>query len=414
MDRRSFFAAAAALSAAPLLPTRVQAATRSANLKITAIEIWRLTGNPDQQKAYQASNGNGTTRILGDMRTSQLYMKILTNVKGVEGLYGSFEQSSADAAMGLARPLVGMDPLAIDTIWETMHGGAHRYSGTTMFGVSTIDNCLWDLKGRFLDIPVYKLLGGSRSSVDVYATCLRFPVEVDQIGPRAAQVRKEGFKAQKWFPSLGPADGDSGFEQNVGMARVLRETLGDSYEFMIDALGGRWDLPYAMRWCKAVEQYHPRWLEEPVPTAGQIESLARLRQMTSIQIATGEHNYGRWEVNELIKAGAVDVIEVDPEWGGGISELMKICTLASVHGLIVAPHNQRTTALAHLFASQPRAVCPMMEYQVNLQPNLCYFEKNPLVPKNSQIELPDLPGFGIELDDSKIVKRERIYPANSA
>ena len=56
----------------------------------------------------------------------------------------------------------------------------------------------------------------------------------------------------------------------------------------------------------------------------------------------------------------------------------------------------------------------MMEYQVNLQPNLCYFEKNPLVPKNSQIELPDLPGFGIELDDSKIVKRERIYPANSA
>ena len=410
MRRRSFLAAAAGLGGMPMISPRVQGATKSANLRITGVEIWRLTGNPDQQKEYQASQGQGTTRNHRPMPVSQLYMRILTNEKGVEGFYGTFEQSSADAAMGLARTVIGIDPLAIDTIWDTLHGGAHRYSGTTMFGVSTVDNCLWDLKGKFLDIPVYKLLGGSRSTVDVYATCLGFPTELDQIRERAAQVKKEGYRAQKWFTgAMGAADGDAGFERSVGMARVLRETLGEYYEFMIDA-SCRWDLSSAMRWCRAVEQYRPRWLEEPVPTAGQVESLARLRQMTTIQIATGEHNYGRWEANDLIKAGAVDVIEVDPEWGGGISELLKIGTLASAHGLIVSPHNQRTIALAHLMASQPRATFPIMEYQLNIQPNLCYFEKNPLVPKNSQIKLPDLPGFGIELDESKIVKREKIYP----
>jgi L-alanine-DL-glutamate epimerase-like enolase superfamily enzyme len=132
--------------------------------------------------------------------------------------------------------------------------------------------------------------------------------------------------------------------------------------------------------------------------------------MTFIPIATGEHSYGRWEAQELIEHHAVDVIQIDPEWGGGISELVKICTLASVHGLIVCPHNQRSTALAHIIASQPPAVCPLMEYQIDIQPNLYYFDKNQLIPKDSQITLPDLPGLGIELDESKIVKKERIYP----
>jgi L-rhamnonate dehydratase len=181
---------------------------------------------------------------------------------------------------------------------------------------------------------------------------------------------------------------------------------------MIDVLSARWNIPYAIRWCKAVEQYHPYWLEEVLPTPpGQIEGYARLRQETSILIAAGEHNYGRWEVNDLIKANAIDVVQVDPEWGGGITELLKICALASTHGLMVSPHNQRTIALAHLIASQPVNLCPSLEYQVNVQPNLAYFEKAPLVPRNSRIEIPDLPGFGIEIDESKVVKRERIFPA---
>jgi L-rhamnonate dehydratase len=413
MDRRAFFAAAAAgLGALPLLSSKVQAVTKSANLKITAIEIWRYTGDPEQQKAYQIKEGLGTTRDHRPMPLSQLYMRILTSEKGVEGFYGTFEQTSADAAMAVARSLVGMDPLATEAISERLRG-SHTHSGYHMFGASTIDNCLWDLKGKLLDLPVYRLLGGSRNVIDCYASLVSTPVkDLNLVRTRAAQIKKEGFTAQKWFPQLGPQDGDAGFEQNVALVRTLRETLGEYYTFMIDVLGARWNIPYAIRWCKAVEQYRPYWLEEVLPAPpGQVEGYARLRQETSMLIAAGEHNYGRWEVNDLIKANAIDVVQVDPEWGGGITELLKICALASTYGLIVSPHNQRTIALAHLIASQPVNLCPILEYQINVQPNLAYFEKNPLVPKNSKIELPDLPGFGIEIDESRIVKREKLFPA---
>jgi len=407
MQRRSFLAAAA-LGGIPAISAKLRAATKSANLKITGVEIWQATGNPAQMKAYQESFGHGTIRNLRVLPASQLYLKILTN-EGTQGFYGTFDQTAADAVMGIARNIVGEDPLAIDSVWEKMHGGAHRYSGTYMFGVSTIDNCLWDLKGKLFDLPVYRLLGGSRKVLEVYASCIGQSLEPDRVRESSAQLKKEGYKSQKWFPTKGPADGQAGYEENVALIRNLRETVGPNYNVMIDALL-RWDLPYAIRWCKDVEPHRPRWIEEPVPTAGQAESLARLRQTTFIPIATGEHSYGRWDAEELIEHNAVDVIQIDPEWGGGVSELLKICTLASVHGLMVCPHNQRSTALAHLVASQSTLVCPIMEYQIDIQPNLYYFDRNQLIPKNSQITLPDLPGMGIELEESRVVSFKKIFP----
>ena len=180
--------------------------------------------------------------------------------------------------------------------------------------------------GRADGMMTMESSGGSRKTFDVYASCIGQSLEPDRVGESAAQLKKEGYKSQKWFPTRMPSDGQLGYEENVALIRILRETVGENYDIMIDALL-RWNLPYAMKWCKDAEQYRPRWLEEPVPTAGQVESLARLRQMTFIPIAT-----------------------------------------------------------------------------------LYYFDKNQLIPKNSQITLPDLPGLGIELDESKIVKRERIYP----
>jgi L-alanine-DL-glutamate epimerase-like enolase superfamily enzyme len=151
MHRRSFLKAAAA-AGAPLISQKLRAATKSANLKITALEIWQATGNPDQIKAYQASVGHGTTRNLRNLQPSQYYLKILTNEKGAEGFYGTFDQTAADEVMSMARNVIGEDPFAIDTVWEKLHSGAHHYSGFYMYGVSTIDNCLWDLKGKYFGI----------------------------------------------------------------------------------------------------------------------------------------------------------------------------------------------------------------------------------------------------------------------
>jgi len=337
-------------------------------------------------------------------------LKILTD-GGLEGFYGPHDQNVVDEVVKI-RSVVGMDPFAIDTVWESLVTGDNRYTGTYMFGVSAITNTLWDMKGKFCNLPVYRLLGGSRKVVDCYATTIGMPVNtIDAIAEGAARVKKAGFKAQKWFPTLGPRDGAEDFEFNVTMMKTLREVCGENYDIMIDGLT-RWDLPYGMRWCKAVEQYRPRWLEEPFQTYSQIETLARLRQMTTIPIATGEHNYNRWEFYELVKAGAVDILEPDTEWCGGISEVTRICALASAAGLKVSPHHMKLNALAHLVASQPPAVCPVVENRHSMYIGTKYFEKNPIGHNgNSQIELSDRPGFGIELDDSKIVSMKKIFPA---
>lgn len=410
MHRRSFLTSAAALSAMPLVSPEVKAATRSAGLKITGVEIWRVNGNVDKITEYREQVGHGTKRNLRRLQESHTYIKILTNA-GVEGFYGPCEYPAEQVIQNrLARSLIGQDPLAIDSIWERMTSGAHRYTGYHyLIGLSYLDNTLWDLRGKFFDVPVYKLLGGSRNVIDVYASAIGQSIEPDELRRSAIQLKEEGYTAQKWFPERNrQTRGVKEFEEDVAVMRNLREAVGDHYDIMIDVLLS-WDLTYAQRWCKEVEPYRPRWLEEPVPTAFQVDACARLREVTFVPIATGEHNYGVRDAHELLKAGAVDVLQIDPEWGGGITELVKICHLAQAYGIIVSPHNQRSTALAHLVASQPKSVCPFMEYQIDIQPNLYYFDKNQLIPKNGRITLPDLPGLGIELDESKIVSMEKIF-----
>jgi L-rhamnonate dehydratase len=413
MRRRSFFARAAALGAMPLLSLETVPQTKSAGLKITGLELGRVTGDAKRYDQYldQEYPKGGMVRP-ADQRTttppSRIYLKILTN-GGVEGLLGPHDQNVVEEIMR-AQNVIGMDPLAIETVWESMVTGNNRYTGTYMFGVSAITNTLWDLKGKLCNLPVYKLLGGSRKVVDCYATTIGMPTgTVREIAEGAARVKKAGFTGQKWFPTLGPRDGAAGFEFNVTMMQALRETTGDNYDIMIDGLT-RWDLSYAIKWCKAVEKYRPRWLEEPFQTYQQIEPLARLRQTTSIPLSTGEHNYNRWEFHELMKAGAIDILNPDPEWCGGISEIIRICALASAHGLIVSPHHMKLIALAHIVASQPPAVCPVVEYRHPMYMGTKYFERDPIVHNgSSQIELPDRPGFGVELDESKIVNREIIF-----
>ena len=426
MHRRAFFTGAAALGALPLFSFETKGATRSSGLEITDIEIWRVEGNQERMREstnrqYQVQplhvypenrpdvyrENRSPSAETAVSPTSRMYIKILTS-EGVEGFYGPIDQNAVDVVLGeLRRFVIGMDPLAIETIWDKMYRRQrHSRGGYYMIGMSAVDNCLWDLRGKFFDVPVYKLLGGSRNMVEVYGSCLGFSAELDIVGERSARLKKEGYVHQKWFQAYGPSSGGWGFEQNVGMVRTLRETLGEDSEIMFDAYMG-WDLTYAMKWVKAVEQYHPRFLEEAVLPA-KVESFARLRQMTHIPIATGETFYGRWEVNDFIQAGAIDVIQADPEWCGGVSELVKICILASTHDLVVIPHAHKLRAAIHVVASQPPTTCPMMEYLILNLPNFYYLERNPLVPNNGVIELPDLPGFGIELDESKIESMEKI------
>jgi L-alanine-DL-glutamate epimerase-like enolase superfamily enzyme len=188
--------------------------------------------------------------------------------------------------------------------------------------------------------------------------------------------------------------------KNVELVRILRETLGDDTELMFDSFSG-WDLSYALEWAHQVEKYRPRWMEESTYPE-KLESFAILRRSTTIPVASGEHFYGRWEVERYLQAQALSIVQADPEWCGGISELLKIGTVASLHDVPVIPHGHSIHAALHVIASQSPMIFPLAEYLINKMKTYYHFEIHPPIPEKAHLALPQGPGFGIELDPTKI------------
>jgi L-alanine-DL-glutamate epimerase-like enolase superfamily enzyme len=274
-----------------------------------------------------------------------------------------------------------------------------------MMAISYADNALWDLRGRRFGAPVFRLLGGpTQYPVRVYGSCLGFSIDPPVAARRAAQLKKDGFIQQKWFIGYGPGDGAAGMDRNVELVRALREAVGEDTVLMFDAYQG-WDLPYALEWCRKVEKYRPWFIEEPFSVA-DLESFLRLSKSTTVPVATGEHFANRWEVEAYLKADALAVVQADPEWCGGVSEVLKICTLASVHGVKVLPHCHNVHGALHIVASQSPAVCPFGEYLINYVPEKLHFLKNPPLTTDGLVRLSEAPGFGLELDPAKVEKQE--------
>ena len=388
MKRRSFLAALAAAGVGSQIGVSGQAQAvgsggnvKLGELKITKAEILQLTGK-NKRRA--------------------LYLKLHTNADAV-GLYGPIDNEAAMLVdRFFKRGLIGQDPLAGEAYWDKMFRASRHSRGSHyIMALSAVDNALWDLRGRYFGLPVYRLLGGSRKKVRAYASCLGFSQEPSALQAKARELKRQGYRHQKWFVrDRGPSHGPEGVEADAKVVRLLREAVGDDVDLMFDAFW-KWDLQYALAWTRRVEQYRPRWIEEPFQTAN-LDAFIELSRETSIPVATGEHFYGRWDVHKFLKAGAIMVVQADPEWCGGVSELVKMCTLASVHGVNVIPHGHSIHAALHVVASQPVEVCPLVEYLIQKMESYYHFEKHQPRPVNGMLELPERPGFGIDLDESKI------------
>jgi L-rhamnonate dehydratase len=240
----------------------------------------------------------------------------------------------------------------------------------------------------------------------VYASCLGFSLEPEAVRTRCLSLKKEGYRYQKWFMGYGPGSGPEGMRKNVELVQILRETLGDDTELMFDAYSG-WDLGYALEWAHQVEKYRPRWIEE-ASHPDKEESFATLHRSTTIPIASGEHFYGRWEVERYLQAGGLSVVQADPEWCGGITELLKIGTVASLHDVPVIPHGHCLHAAMHVIASQSPMTFPLGEYLINKMRHFYDFEKSPPSPEHAHLALPTGPGFNIELDPAKIESQKML------
>lgn len=393
-------------------------------MKITAIRLTEVQGRlehdgrfweerlvrPVDVYADQRAEGPPPITRLSDReyRVSSIFLEILTD----GSLTGQSGPISADQAWIIDRQLkalvIGQDPLAIECIWDRLYRFAvHGRKGVVMQAISAIDCALWDLKGKWANAPVYQLLGGPlRDDLPAYASALGYSVRPEEAARRAREFVDQGYGATKWFFRHGPGDGKAGMELNIALARALRAAIGDGVDLMLDAWMS-WDLPYLRQIAPALAEVRPRWLEEPA-LPDRIETYAEMRRRVPFPIAGGEHEYTRWGCKQLLDAGAVDVLQPDIYWAGGISELLKICTLASTYDVQVVPHGHSTPATAQLLFAQSAQLCPYIEYLVKWNEIHQFFFRQPLKPVNGRVIPPDRPGMGMELDETKIDQRREV------
>ena len=345
----------------------------------------------------------------GRYRMTSIFVEIQTD-EGVTGIGGPIPRDQAFIiGTDLRRLLIGSDPRANELIWDRLYRHSiHGRKGATMMAISAIDCALWDLKGKWASAPVYRLLGGpTRTEIPAYASALGYSIEPEKAAQRAREMVAQGFRATKWFFRNGPADGPEGVRRNVELVRALREAIGPDVDLMLDCWSS-WDVPYTLRMAYLLLDYFPRWLEEPV-LADKISSYAAIRERSPIPISGGEHEYTRWGLKQLMDARAVDVLQPDIYWCGGITETLKICAIASTYDLPVVPHGHSTNATAHLIASQPTPLCPLLEYLIKWNEIHQFFLKRPLRPEGGVVRLPEEPGIGMELDDDKVEERRVLH-----
>ena len=337
-----------------------------------------------------------------------LFIAITTD-EGVEGHYGPVECRAELLVMmdGIAQHLIGRDPLENRMVWDIISRfERHSRSGVMLMAISAVDIALWDLKGKILGQPVYKLLGGGRSRIRPYISMLSFSTEPDAVRERALWVKNMGVRAQKWFFRYGPTDGAEGIRKNLDMAFTLRDTLGEDYELMFDCWMG-WTISYARQMFHELEKVRPMWVEE-VLRPHMVDGYRKLKAETNIPLSAGEHLATRMEVNDYLSGRVIDVMQSDPVWCGGITEALRIGDLCEMHGITFIPHGHSLMPALHVVASLPPDVSPYAEYLLNIMDKKCaFFDRKPL-GDDGWLTMDERPGIGDEFDMERLVSSETL------
>jgi L-alanine-DL-glutamate epimerase-like enolase superfamily enzyme len=283
--------------------------------------------------------------------------------------------------------LIGQDPFDIELLWEQMFRASQFYGrkGAVIAVISGIDLALWDIVGKALGQPVYKLVGGkTKEKIPVYVT-----------GNLTERHLQEGFRHVKLALPFGPADGPEGFRKTLELVERTRNLVGPNGDIMLDCYMAL-DVPYAIRLAKALSAYNVLWMEEPVPP-DHPDSYRKIKEAVPEMLITGgEHEFTRYGFRDLIEKQAVDILQPDIYRAGGLSELKKIAAMASAHGLPVIPHGVGAPTYHFVMATTN---CPRAEFvDIFAQGGKPLLKGEPQ-PKNGYVELREAPGFGYELDE---------------
>jgi L-alanine-DL-glutamate epimerase-like enolase superfamily enzyme len=340
--------------------------------------------------------------------------------------YGGSLDSMERVVLDDLRPtLLGEDPFRVERLWQRMARRSHQRGSTGMLmqAISGIDIALWDLIGQATRTPLYRLLGGYRDTLDAYASAGFYagnkgPADLaEEVGGYAAR----GFRAVKikvgrnpevllnplpdmWAPDYATVT----LEEDVERVCAARAAIGPATRLAIDA-NNAWTPSVALQFMRHVADQEIFWLEEPVATDDRAGS-AEVARAVDVPVAGYETATGLASFRDLIARRAVDIVQPDVIWTGGISACRKVAAVAEAHGLPVIPH-VFSSAIAlvanmHFIASLPNG--GLLEFDQNPNPLRSELFEEPIdITTNGEVRLPDRPGLGVTLNQS-VVDRFRI------
>lgn len=355
------------------------------DIKITSLEVYQYV-----DKSHDV--WDSTAHIAG---FSKMFLKVNTNYTDIYGIgigYLEFGYEVAREAYKVAEnTIAGENPLANEAIADKLfwrfRGARKGYAFSIM---SVIDIALWDIKGKVAGMPVYQLLGGSKISLPVYSSGGWTSYTKEELVEEALKAVEDGYSTIKI--KVGYKRGTEP-KEDIRRIEAVRNAIGDDIGLMIDA-NNAWTAGEAAKFIQDAEQYNLLCFEEPT-IADDYEGLAYVRSKTNIPLATGEHEYTKYGVRDLILNKSVDILQVDVSRCGGITEMLKINGIAQAWNLRFAPHCIDLVSAHVLSASSNGMILERLRAEDGIMEAV--FPDAPK-PINGMLTLTDKPGLGLDAD----------------
>ncbi|UCC69175.1 MAG: mandelate racemase/muconate lactonizing enzyme family protein [Armatimonadota bacterium] len=299
---------------------------------------------------------------------------------------------------------VGSDPFDVEAIVEKLFVSTYKLAGQSMaMAVSGIEIALWDIMGKALGQPIYKLLGGAyRKQIRMYASSMRRDISpADEAKRLADLVEKHGFSAVKVrVGSTFGFDEDAAPGRSLKLVREVRAALGDDIEIMVDG-NSCFTAPRAIELGRRLQEYRVFHFEEPCPY-WDLDSTAKVAKALDLPIAGGEQDWGLHRFREMLEQEAVDVVQPDLIKAGGFSVCKKVAHLAEAFGRVCTPHQTQplgTLANLHFAAATPN-VRYSQEYNIEPNPLMQSLFRGPaLKVRDGHLAVPEGPGLGAEINE---------------
>jgi L-alanine-DL-glutamate epimerase-like enolase superfamily enzyme len=377
-------------------------------MKITAVDLLILEA-PGGYEAPEGADEAYGFRYLGIVRIQTDagitgYADVETQPHVARAVVEAPSEGATPGFQGLRSVLLGEDPFELERLWQKMYLASVYYGrrGAAIQVISGIDIALWDIVGKAVRQPVYKLLGGgNRDKVRAYASTL-FRPDPAAIAEACRRYLDQGFTAVKFGWGVFGQD----LDRDVRLVEAARRALGDRHDLLVDAGWLVHRTPKeAIRLVRQLEPYRPFFVEEPLHPE-DYDGYAQLADAVDTLIASGEQEATEWGFRMLIERGRIDVVQPDISRCGGFTTARKIVHMAELHNRLCVPHawvsDLLTAASLHLNAFMRRSV--FVEFNVTSGPLSREICREPVRLRDGYLEVPQGPGLGVEVDESVLAK----------